>query len=90
MDRAAVLAQEVEVAEHGHQQIVEVMCHTAGELADHLHLLRLEQLSLGAFPLLDFGKHRGMRLFELGGSARTRSSRVSLSCRGLPRPPFGR
>ena len=44
-DRRHVLAQQLEIAEHRHQQVVEVVRHAAGELADHLHLLRLAQRS---------------------------------------------
>ena len=37
------LAQQLEVAEHGRQQVVEVVRDAAGELADRLHLLRLAE-----------------------------------------------
>ena len=43
------LAQQIEIAHHGHQQIVEVMRDAAGELADGLHLLGLAQLLLRLF-----------------------------------------
>ena len=50
------LAQQLQVAEHGGQQIVEVVGDPAGELADRLHLLRLAErlLDLDAFP--DLGR----------------------------------
>ena len=60
-----MLSEEFEIGKHRHEQVVEVVGHTAGQLADHLHLLRLKKLSLRALPLLDLGKHRGMRAFEL-------------------------
>ena len=41
------LAQQFEAAENRHQQIVEVMRDAAGQLADRLHLLRLEQRFAG-------------------------------------------
>ena len=37
------LAQQLQTAQHRHQQIVEIMRHAAGQLADRFHLLRLEQ-----------------------------------------------
>ena len=40
------LAEDVAVADHDHQQIVEVVCHAAGELPDGLHLLGLPELLL--------------------------------------------
>ena len=39
-------AQQIEIAEHGRQQIVEVVGDAAGELADRLDLLRLKQRRL--------------------------------------------
>ena len=41
-------SQQVEIGDHGHQQVVEVVRHAAGELAERLQLLRLPQLLLGA------------------------------------------
>jgi hypothetical protein len=40
---AASPAQEIEIAHNGHEQIVEIVRNTAGELADHFHFLRLPQ-----------------------------------------------
>ena len=57
------LAHQLEAAEHRHQQIVEVVRDAAGELADRIHLLRLEQRLAGLLePLL--------RLAALGDVAR--------------------
>ncbi len=39
--------------EHRHQEIVEVVRHSAGELADRFHLLRVAKLLLCPFPLTD-------------------------------------
>ena len=55
------LAQQIEVAHHRHQQIVEIVRDPAGELADGLHLLRLPQLLLGLFARRDF-------LHQIGGA----------------------
>ena len=55
------LAQQVEIAHHRHQQIVEVMRDAAGELPDRLHLLRLAQLLLRLFAGRDF-------LHQVGGA----------------------
>ena len=55
------LAQQIEVAHHRHQQIVEIMRDAAGELADGLHLLRLAQLLLRPFARRDF-------LHQVGGA----------------------
>ena len=40
------LAQQIEIAHHRHQQIVEIVRDAAGELADGFHLLGLAQLLL--------------------------------------------
>ena len=53
------LAQQIEVAHHGHQQIVEVVRDAAGKLADGFHLLRLTQLFLRLLA-------RGHRLDQIG------------------------
>ena len=45
------LAHQFEAAEHRHQQIVEVVRDAAGELADRVHLLRLEQRFARLFEL---------------------------------------
>ena len=45
------LPEQVEAAQDRHQQIVEVVRHPAGELADGVHLLRLEQLGERLLPL---------------------------------------
>ncbi len=55
------LAQQIEIAHHRHQEIVEIMRDAAGELADRLHLLRLPQLLLCLFARGDF-------LHQLGGA----------------------
>ena len=44
------LLQQLEAAEHRHEQVVEVVGDPAGELADGLHLLRLEQALRGPAP----------------------------------------
>ena len=59
-----VLAQQVEVAQHGHQQVVEVVGDPAGELADGLHLLRLPQLLLRSFARRDFLQQIGGALLD--------------------------
>ena len=38
------------------QHVVEVMGDAAGQLADRVHLLRLAQLALGLFPLIDLSE----------------------------------
>ncbi len=45
------LAQQLQAAEHGHQQVVEVMGHAAREAADGLHLQGLAQLGFGGLAL---------------------------------------
>ena len=67
------LAQQVEVAHHRHQQVVEIVRHAAGELADGFHFLRLAQLPLGAFPLLDLAQHGRMRRLAVPACARRRA-----------------
>ena len=41
------------------------MRHAAGQLADHLHLLRLAQLLLGIFAIADFVQHSLVGLLQL-------------------------
>ena len=47
------LIQHLQIAEDDSEQVVEVMGHTAGELADRLQLLRLQQCLLSPFA----GRH---------------------------------
>ncbi len=61
-----VPAQEVEVAEHGHQQVVEVVGDPAGQLPHRLHLLGLAELDLRALALPAFLENRLVRLRQLG------------------------
>jgi len=58
------LAQQIEVAHHHHQQIVEIMRDAAGELADRLHLLCLAQLLLRLFARRDLLHQIGGALFD--------------------------
>ena len=60
-----VAAQQLQVAAHHLQQVVEVVRHAAGELADRLHLLRLAQPGLGDLAL---GQRRGHLLFQHAGA----------------------
>jgi hypothetical protein len=53
--RRDALAQDLEIAEHDHQQIVEIMRDAAGELADRVHALGARQFGLGALELGDVG-----------------------------------
>ena len=76
-----MLAQQIEIGDHRHQQIVEIVGHAAGDLADGLHLLRLAQLLLGALALFDLAQHGAMGMLQLGGALATRSSSVSFSRR---------
>ncbi len=70
------LAQQIEVAHHSHQKIVEVMRDAAGELADRLHLLRLTQLFLrllaGSNLLHQFGGALIDALFQRSAQFRQR------------------
>ena len=62
------LAQKLEIAQHRGQQVVEVVRHAAGELADRFQLLQLAQLVLGAVALGDLRKQLVMGMLELGGA----------------------
>ena len=44
---ALLSSQQIEIADDDAEQIVEIMRHAAGQIADGLHLLRLAQLFLG-------------------------------------------
>ena len=57
---------EVEIADHGGQQIVEIMGEAAGELADRLHLLGLHQRGFGPLAMLDLALQFEICRFELG------------------------
>jgi len=55
-----------QIADDDGEQIVEIVCHSAGELADGLHFLRLQQplarlleLLLGQVPFRDIARHLG-------------------------------
>ena len=62
------LAQELEVAQHGGQQVVEVVRHAAGELADRFQLLHVAQLFLGALALGNLRNQRIVGMLELRGA----------------------
>ena len=62
------LAQQLEIAEHRGQQVVEVVRHAAGELADRFQLLHVAQLVLGAGALGDLRQQLVVRMLELGGA----------------------
>ena len=95
------LAQQIEIAHHGHQQVVEVVRDAAGELADRLHLLRLPQLFLRLFAggnfLHQFGGALIDALFQRGAQFRQRGALgrqlpqqiVALDVRGLARGDVG-
>ena len=61
--------QKVTVAVDRRQQVVEVMRHAAGELADGLHFLGLDELRLKRLELGRVGEHRQNR----GGSVEDRA-----------------
>lgn len=44
---------QFEAGDHRRQQVVEIVRHPAGKLADRLHFLRLTKLRLQCFPLSD-------------------------------------
>ena len=53
---AQPFAQQLQVAEHGRQQVVEIVRDAAGELADRLHLLRLAEGLFELDAVLDLGR----------------------------------
>ena len=57
-------ADEFEIAEHGGQQVIEVMRDAAGELADRLHLLGMAQSGLDGLALLGLGEEPRMGFGE--------------------------
>ena len=57
-----------EIAEYGHQQVVEIVSHTSGQLPDGFDLLGLHQLLLGLFSLLHLDDGAGVRLLKRSGS----------------------
>ena len=61
-------AQHFEIAQHGHQQVVEVVRHAAGELTDGFHLLCLDQQLFGLLALLHGEDGALMRVLERGGA----------------------
>ena len=61
--------EPLETAQNHLQQVVEVVRHAAGELADRLHLLRLAQRFLDLFALLDLRLQRLVGRGQLLGAA---------------------
>jgi hypothetical protein len=53
-----VFVEHAQAAADDHQQIVEIMRHAAGELADGFHLAALQQRFLGVPALFDFSVQR--------------------------------
>ena len=72
-------AQQIEIADHRHQQVVEVVGDAAGELADRFHLLGLAQLlfdTLGFSQVArDGGEVHGLARRRIIGSGRSRDGR---------------
>ena len=62
------LAQQLEIAQHRGQEIVEVVRHAAGELADRFQLLHVAKLLLGAGALGDLRQQLVMGMLKLGGA----------------------
>ena len=60
--------EKVEVADHRHEEIVEVVCHTADELAEGLDFLRLKECRLSPLAARDFFSKFAVRLFKVGRS----------------------
>ena len=60
-----IFLQQIEIAKNGHEEIVEIMRHATGQLADHLHLLRLAQLVLGILAMADLVQHGLVGLLQL-------------------------
>ena len=52
---------EIDIAEYGGEQIVEIVCDTAGQAADRFHLLRLPQSAFGQFAPRHFLQQSRMR-----------------------------
>lgn len=97
-----VLAQQLEVAQHRHQKIVEVVGNAASQLSDHLHFLGLSELLFRSFSIRYFGKHAGVRLPQFSGPRRDTflkhlvelrqafpGSSCGRLCLTLPRPDAG-
>ena len=66
-----LVEKEVAVAEDGGEEIVEVVRHAAGELAERLHLLRANELVLKLFSR----GHIHERADEANGACRCRRGR---------------
>ena len=83
-----LLAQQIEISDHRHQEIVEVVSDTAGELAEALHLLRLKELllSLLACGNLRLERRRALTHAVLEGLGQVRK-RLAL-VRQLPQQPL--
>ena len=83
--------EELDVAEHDRQQVVEVVRHAGGELADRLQPLHLAQRGLDPLALCDLAEQLAVGGGEFGGAfvdARIRSSSFSRwhsYCRRRPR-----
>ena len=65
-----MLAQKLQISQDRHEQIVEIVSHAAGKLADHLDLLHLPQLLFGALPLLDLRENGGIGALQVRGALR--------------------
>ena len=63
-----MLRQQLEIAQHGHQQVVEVMRDAASEFAQHLHLLRLAEFLFGLLTFDHLGQNQRVRQFQLTGA----------------------
>jgi hypothetical protein len=62
------MREQIEIADHGGEQVVEVVRDAAGELTDGFHLLRLQQDRLGALALADLRHQAVVGLGQLAGA----------------------
>ena len=65
VDLVGFALDQLDIARNCLEQIVEIMRDTAGQLANRVDLLRLDQGSFGAFALRDFGLQLRQRLVAL-------------------------
>ena len=86
--RRRVLAQQLQIAHHRHQQVVEVVRDAAGELTDALHFLGLQKLVLRPLARQTSLAVRAVRSSTRCSRVRVRSDRASRSNASSADKPF--
>ena len=85
LEHLEVVLQQLDLPAHDREHVVEVVRDAAGEPADRLHLLRLEQLLLEGLAFGDVAEHDDLELGRRASRRRSGDSLISTHTDVAPR-----